>query len=69
MIPKPAHIEMTPPHASPADQASLLGTDSVERQAEQGNATQARAGRSRYVSIAWYVYTWSDFMTRLLIRI
>ncbi|KAJ5949712.1 hypothetical protein N7454_001296 [Penicillium verhagenii] len=45
-------IEMTPPGMGPGDQATSPAADSAKRKAEQGNGTQTRAKRNRYISIA-----------------
>lgn len=46
-------LEMSPPQPDPRDQ-SIGASDSNKRKAEQGNGTQARTKRNRYISIAWY---------------
>ena len=46
-------LEMSPPQSDPRDQ-SVGASDSNKRKAEQGNGTQARTKRNRYISIAWY---------------
>ncbi|CAG8147797.1 unnamed protein product [Penicillium nalgiovense] len=43
--------EMSPPQPDPRDQ-SIGASDSNKRKAEQGNGTQARTKRNRYISIA-----------------
>lgn len=48
-------IETTPPRTDLGDQATSPVADSAKRKAEQGNGTQTRAKRNRYISIAWYV--------------
>ncbi|CAI7599728.1 unnamed protein product [Penicillium discolor] len=45
------HVEMSPPQTDPRDQ-SIGASDSNKRKAEQGNGTQARTKRNRYISIA-----------------
>ncbi|OQE36080.1 hypothetical protein PENCOP_c012G08209 [Penicillium coprophilum] len=44
-------LEMSPPQTDPRDQ-SIGASDSNKRKAEQGNGTQARTKRNRYISIA-----------------
>ncbi|KAJ5963395.1 uncharacterized protein N7479_003271 [Penicillium vulpinum] len=44
-------LEMSPPQTEPRDQ-SIGASDSNKRKAEQGNGTQARTKRNRYISIA-----------------
>ncbi|KAJ6024430.1 hypothetical protein N7540_005227 [Penicillium herquei] len=45
-------MESTPPNTGPGDQATSPAADTAKRKAEQGNGTQTRAKRNRYISIA-----------------
>ncbi|KAJ5281392.1 hypothetical protein N7478_006764 [Penicillium angulare] len=45
-------IERTPPQTGSGDQETTPGPESAKRKAEQGNGTQTRAKRNRYISIA-----------------
>lgn len=49
-------LQMSPPQTDPRDQSNEP-SDSNKRKAEQGNGTQARTKRNRYISIAWYDMT------------
>ncbi|KAJ5719511.1 hypothetical protein N7493_007089 [Penicillium malachiteum] len=62
-------IENTPPQTGPGDQATTPVADTAKRKAEQGNGTQTRAKRNRYISIAWYVWSDSRYITGVLVGI